>query len=136
MLETVWWPHRTMSSSSPVAFSADAGTNVFTLAFSGQVGVADLVPVEAEISKAVQGVRPGFSLLTDLSQLESMDPRCVPLIDRTMDLFREHGVKLVVRIIPDPHQDIGFNIMSLFHYPHSVRIVTVETPAEAARALK
>ena len=125
-----------MSSPPPVAFRADAVTNVFTQTFSGQVGVADLVAVEDKIKTAVQGMRPGFSLLTDLSKLASMDPKCAPLIERTMDLFREHGVKLVVRIIPDPHRDIGFNIMSLFHYPHRVRIVTVTTHAEAVHALR
>ena len=125
-----------MSSQPQVAFSADAVTNVFTLAFSDQVGVADLIAVENEIGTAVRDLRPGFSLLTDLSKLEAMDPLCVASIDRAMDLFREHGVKLVVRIIPDPHQDIDFNIMSLFHYPHRVRIVTVATAAEAAHALQ
>ena len=125
-----------MSSQPRVAFSADTITNVFTLAFSDQVGEAHVAAVENEIRTAVRDLRPGFSLLTDLSQLESMDPLCVPSIDRTMDLFREHGVKLVVRIIPDPKRDVGFNIMSLFHYPRSLRIVTVTTAAEAARALR
>ena len=125
-----------MPSSPPVAFGADAVINVFTLAFSGQVGVGDLIAAEGEVKMAVQGLRPGFSLVTDLSKLASMDPQCAPLIERTMDLFREHGVKLVVRIIPDPKRDIGFNIMSLFHYPHRVRIVTVATPAEAVHALR
>ena len=125
-----------MSSPPPVAFSADAVTNVFTMAFSGQVGVADLAAVENEVETAVRDLRPGFSLLTDLSKLKSMDPSCVPSIKRTMDVFREHGVKLIVRIIPNPKRDIGFNIMSLFHYPRTVRIMTVTTAAEAARALR
>ena len=125
-----------MSLQPQVAFSADAVSNVFTLAFSDQVGKADLRAVENEIQTTVGNLRPGFSLLTDLSKLESMDPLCVPSIDRAMDLFREHGVKLVVRIIPDPKRDVGFNIMSLFHYPRSLRIVTVTTAAEAARALR
>jgi hypothetical protein len=125
-----------MSSQPRVAFSADAVTNVFSLAYSDQVGVADMSAVENEVRTAIRDLRPGFSLLTDLSKLESMDPLCVPSIERTMDLFREHGVKLIVRVIPDPKRDIGFNIMSLFHYPHTVRIVTVTTAAEAARALR
>ena len=125
-----------MSSQPRVAFSADTITNVFTLAFSNQVGEADVAAVENEIQTTVGNLRPGFSLLTDLSKLESMDPLCVPSIDRAMDLFREHGVKLVVRIIPDPKRDVGFNIMSLFHYPRTVRIVTVTPAAEAARALR
>jgi hypothetical protein len=53
-----------------------------------------------------------------------------------MELFHGHGVKLIVRIIPDPKRDIGFNIMSLFHYPRTVHIVTVTTAEEAARTLR
>ena len=125
-----------MPSQPRVAFTADAAANVFTLAYSGQVGAADLSAVENEVKTAVRGLRPGFSLLTDLSRLESMDPLCVPSIKRTMDLFRGQGVKLIVRIIPNPKRDIGFNIMSLFHYPRTVRILTVTTAAEAERALR
>jgi hypothetical protein len=42
---------------------------------------------------------------------------------------------MVVRVIPDPHKDIGLNILSLFHYRRGVRIVTCETLEEAMRAL-
>jgi hypothetical protein len=44
-------------------------------------------------------------------------------------------VETVVRVIPDPHKDIGLNIMSLFHYRRRVRIITCETLAEALRSL-
>ena len=43
---------------------------------------------------------------------------------------------MVVRVIPDPYKDIGLNIVSLFHYPRRVRIVTCETLEEAMRALE
>jgi hypothetical protein len=42
----------------------------------------------------------------------------------------------VVRVIPDPHRDIGLQIMSYFHYKGDVRIVTCETLAEAAKTLR
>jgi hypothetical protein len=38
-------------------------------------------------------------------------------------------------VIPDPRKDIGFNILSLFHYRHDIHIVTCETLEEAKRAL-
>jgi hypothetical protein len=125
-----------MSSQTQVAFNADPIKNVFSMAFVGKVGLGDLSAVESEVETAIQDLRPGFSLLTDLSTLEWMDPLCATSIDRTMELFHGHGVKLIVRIIPDPKRDIGFNIMSLFHYPRTVHIVTVTTAEEAARTLR
>jgi hypothetical protein len=52
-----------------------------------------------------------------------------------MELCDQHGVGLVVRVIPDPAKDIGFNLLSIFHYPHHPRAVTCKTMSEAARLL-
>jgi len=52
-----------------------------------------------------------------------------------MDLCNKKGVETVVRVIPDPHKDIGLNIMSLFHYRRRVRVVTCQTLEEARRVL-
>jgi hypothetical protein len=74
--------------------------------------------------------------MTDLSQLEKMDYECAPSIRKAMDYCREKGISQVVRVIPDPRKDIGFNIMSLFHYGHDLRIVTCSTLEEAERELQ
>jgi hypothetical protein len=52
-----------------------------------------------------------------------------------MDLCNQKGISKIVRIIPDSQKDIGFNILSLFHYRHGIPIVTCETAAEAMKAL-
>ncbi len=78
----------------------------------------------------------GIHLVTDLTDLQSMEILCVPHIESTMDRIRLHGVARIVRIIPDPRKDIGFNIMSLFHYPHGLMILTCGNQAEAEEALK
>ena len=52
-----------------------------------------------------------------------------------MELYRSRGVARVVRIIPDPGKDIGLGILSIFHYPHGLQIITCENRAEALRAL-
>jgi hypothetical protein len=52
-----------------------------------------------------------------------------------MDLCDQHGVGLVIRVIPDPAKDIGLNILSIFHYPHHPRTVTCKAMNEAARLL-
>jgi hypothetical protein len=64
-----------------------------------------------------------------------MDPKCVPFIRRNMDLCNQTGVSKVVRVIPDPHKDVGLNILSLFHYRHNLPIVTCETLQEAMAEL-
>jgi hypothetical protein len=53
-----------------------------------------------------------------------------------MELFKTRSIGTVVRVIPDPEKDIGFNILSLTHYRRGVKIVTCETLAEAERALQ
>jgi len=81
-------------------------------------------------------LRPGFSVLVDLSHLEEMDPSCAQEIRVGMDYFRDRGVAQIVRVIPDQRKDIGFGIMSLFHYGADVKVQTVETLAEALAVLK
>jgi hypothetical protein len=76
-------------------------------------------------------MKPGFRLLTDLSGMDSMEYACAPEIEATMDLIREKGVALVVRVVPDPHKDIGFKVMSYFHYGRKVPVLTLDTRAEA-----
>ncbi len=75
-------------------------------------------------------------MLGDLSQLETMESDCAPELGRMMELIRRAGAGLVVRVIPDPNKDIGLNILTLFHYPPQLRIVTCEKMVEAAQALE
>ena len=125
-----------MNSKAHLDVAPDTSGKLLRLSFAGEVNGADMQPYLAAVETALQGLRPGFFLLTDLSGLRSMDLSCVPHIQKTMNLLREHGVGRVVRIIPSPDQDIGFNLMSLFHYPRGVRTVTCENPAQAEQALK
>jgi hypothetical protein len=77
----------------------------------------------------------GFRLLTDLSRLESMDIGCETEIARVMELCNEKGVTAVVRVISRPQQDIGFNILTLFHYERKVQTATCQSMEEAGRLL-
>ena len=114
---------------------ADKSKNLLKISFAGRVGLEEAKRCEEEVETLVPDLQPGFQLLTDLSGLESMDLACVPHIERVMDLCNRKGVAKIVRIVPDPHKDIGFNILSLFHYRHGIPIVTCETPEEAIEAL-
>ena len=42
---------------------------------------------------------------------------------------------MVVRVIPDPHRDIGMTIMSIFHYRGGTQIFSCETLAQAEQLL-
>ena len=65
-----------------------------------------------------------------------MNVACAPHIEKAMDLCNEKGASLVVRVIPDPHRDIGLQIMSIFHYDGNVKIFTCETLAQAKELLE
>jgi hypothetical protein len=60
---------------------------------------------------------------------------CAPEIAKVMDLCAKAGVQLIVRVIPDPAKDIGFTILTRFHYPNKPRALTCQTLAEAAHHL-
>jgi len=113
----------------------DESESLLTIRYSGTVDAQQTARCAKECELALQKMRPGFRLLTDLSGLDRMDLACVPAIKRMMDLCDRAGVELVVRVIPDPRKDIGLNILSLFHYRKLVRIVSCETLNEAQKLL-
>lgn len=113
----------------------EKSANLLKVSWGGHVGAGEAMRGAEKLESLLGDVPPGFRLLTDLSSLNVMDLECVPHIERIMDLFERGGVGMVVRVIPDPHKDIGLNIMSLFHYRRRIRIVTCKTLEEAEEAL-
>ena len=82
-------------------------------------------------------IQPGFRLFADLGRLLSMPTAAAPYIGQIMESCSEKGVELVVRLLPaEPSKDIGFAIMSRFHYAPDIRIVTCTTMEEAAGHLR
>ena len=77
----------------------------------------------------------GFRLLADLTTLDTMEFGCVAHLRKIMDILNKAEVELIVRVIPDPHKDIGLNIMSLFHYRRGLPIITFESLSEALKIL-
>jgi len=113
----------------------DATRNLLIITYLGHVEPAELALGRAELVAALAMVQPGFRLLTDLSELDAMEYACATEIEGMMDLVRKQGVTLVVRVVPDPHKDIGFKVMSFFHYDPQTPVVTCETRAEALQKL-
>ena len=113
----------------------NSARNVITITYSGKVEPVDLVRGRPKLAAALAAVRPGFRLLTDLSGLVEMQYACASEVEAMMDLVRKKGVAEVVRVVPDPHKDIGFKVMSFFHYGRAVPVLTCDTRAEALEKL-
>ena len=105
------------------------------LGFIGKIQVADLSEYYEEVVLLLADLPAGFRLLTDLSRVESMEPGCEVEIGRVMEVFSEKEISAIVRVIPSPHKDIGFNILSAFHYKRQVPTTTCGSMDEAARIL-
>jgi hypothetical protein len=95
----------------------------------------ELARGKADIQALLAGLPRGFRLLVNLSQLKSMEGACSPEIGTLMELFDQAGVGLVVRVVPDETKDIGFNILTVFHYSSQPRVVTCQSLTEAAQVL-
>lgn len=88
-----------------------------------------------QVRELVRDVAPGFRVLADFRWLELMDSAAAPHVARIMDTLAEKGVSSVTRVMPDPHKDIGLNILSQFHYGPEIQIAAFETLADALQSL-
>src|SRR5438876_4699509 len=79
------------------------------------------------VRELLQDVAPGLRVLADYRSLDLMDSAAARHIAEIMDALAEKGVASVTRVIPDPHKDIGLNILSQFHYGPEIQIATFQT---------
>lgn len=114
-----------------IHISTNTTFNLLAISYVGHVTSNDEREINQQIEMALRKLRPGFQVLTDLSGLHSMDYACASEITKRMDRFRITGVGKVVRVVPDASKDIGFNLMSQFHYGRNVPVVTCESAAQA-----
>ncbi len=85
----------------------DESNQLLSIRFSQHVAEEEAKTCLKEIRSLLEGRQGPFRLLTDLSVLESMDLACRPYVDSTMELCNQHGIKTVVRVIPDPQKGMG-----------------------------
>src|SRR3954471_7380106 len=79
----------------------------------------------------IKGAEAGLRALTDLRLLTSMEPAAAKHIAEIMDALQNKGLLSVTRVVPDPRKDIGFDILSQFHYDPKVKIYKFETISDA-----
>jgi hypothetical protein len=115
--------------------TSNKARRLLCMSYYQRVRVEELKRGREDVKALLADLPPGFRLLVDLSQLETMDTDCMKEIGRTMEWIDKGGVEMVVRVMPDPGKDIGFNILAIFHYPRHPRIVTCKTMTEAAGLL-
>ena len=95
---------------------ADDINRLIKVSWSENVSADEMRECGEQLRALTADMRLGFRVLTDLTGLESMDHTGASYIAAMMDLFSAKQVGLIVRVIPDPHKDIGLNILSYFHY--------------------
>jgi len=113
----------------------DESGRVLTMSYSQHIGAEEMRRCLGTVRDLMDHLKPGFFLLTDLSNLESMEASCAPELGAIMDLCSERGMSTVVRVIPDPNKDIGFELISHFHLPPQVKTRTHQSLAEAIISL-
>ena len=113
----------------------DRKHNAVVIEFEGHVDTTQGEQFFKDIQKVVPKHGKGFTLLTDMTSLDKMDLQVKDAITKAMDLFNDNGITRVLRVIPDDDKDIGFNILSAFHYSKGVKILTLQSREEALERL-
>lgn len=114
---------------------ADRSKRLVVISAYGHVTKDEVKAAALRLNEMIKDLAPGFRVLTDFRWMQSMDPAAAGHVAEIMDAVAAKKVASVVRVVPDPHKDIGLNILSKFHYGPEVRIATFETLADALQSL-
>ena len=117
------------------AIEADAAKTLIVISALGDVTAEEVREAARQVREIVQDFAPGFCVLTDFRWLQKMDPAAATHVGKIMDAVAEKQVGSVLRVIPDPQKDIGFNILSQFHYGSKVSVRTFATLADAVAVM-
>ncbi len=107
--------------------------NVVVLDFKGNVDGAQAKQVYSDLEKILP--EKGFSLLADLTSIDTMEPEVEEEVKKAMGLFKTHGLREVIRVI-DPDMEIGFNILSRRYYPKTVKVLNFRSREQAEAHLR
>jgi anti-anti-sigma regulatory factor len=117
------------------AVELDTSKRLLVISAAQRVTAEQAKLAAQRIRKLLQDVPSGFRVLADFRWLDSMDAGAARHIADIMDALAEKGVAAVTRVIPDPHKDIGLNILSQFHYGPEIQITTFATLADALQSI-
>jgi len=114
---------------------ADKSKRLVVISTVGRVTKEEAKQAAQRVRDILKDFAAGFRVLADFRWLESMDTAAARHVAEIMDTLTEKQVALVIRVMPDPHKDIGLNILSQFHYGPEIQITTFETMADALQSL-
>jgi hypothetical protein len=117
------------------AVEIDRSKRLLVISALQRVTVDEAKLAAQQVRELLRDVAPGFRVLADFRWLESMDSAAAPHVAEIMDALTEKRVASVTRVMPDPHKDIGLNILSQFHYGPETQIGTFESLADALQSL-
>jgi anti-anti-sigma regulatory factor len=117
------------------AVELDQSKRLLVIAAAQHVTAEEVNAVAARVQELLRSVTPGFRVLVDFRWLDSMDSAAAPHVAKIMEALTEKGVASVARVLPDPHKDIGLNILSQFHYGPDILITTFDTLADALQSI-
>ena len=117
------------------SIEASDAERLIKLSWLGHVDSDEMRRCAEEFGVTASKIPPGFRVLVDMTDLESMDYTGAPYIGSVMDVCLAKEVEHVVRVIPNPHKDIGMNIMSYLRYGSKVRVTICDNLADALRLL-
>ncbi len=117
------------------AVELDQSKRLLVISAARRVTAEQIKAVAQRVRELVQDIAPGFRVLVDFRWLDLMDSAAAPHLAEIMEALTEKGVAYVARVMPDPHKDIGLNILSQFHYGPQIQIATFATLADALQSV-
>ena len=117
------------------AVELDQSKRLLVISAARRVTAEQVKAVAQRVRELLQDIAPGFRVLVDFRWLELMDSAAAPHLAEIMEALTEKGVASVARVMPDPHKDIGLNILSQFHYGPQIQIATFATLADALQSV-
>ena len=117
------------------AVELDQSKRLLVISAARGVTAEQVKAVAQRVRELLQDIAPGFRVLVDFRWLDLMDSAAAPHLAEIMEALTEKGVASVARVMPDPHKDIGLNILPQFHYGPQIQIATFATFADALQTV-
>ena len=109
----------------------DREHNAVIIEFEGNIDGMQAEHFFSDLEKVLPKHGKGFKLLADFTSVQTMEMNVKAEIEEAMELFDAKWVTDILRVLPDPAMDIGFDIMSKAHYSKKPNIHIFRSRKEA-----
>ena len=80
---------------------ADLATNRVYVTLAGFSGDQEMEQHVARVATEVRRLKPGFVMISDISQMRPATPHGTRLLQDMMVLYKKHGIARIIRIVGD-----------------------------------